>query len=301
MLPPTDDALPLTPALAARLERLLGAPLLSAERVRGGGYTPTLRLRCVTRRGSAFVKVATTPLTAGWVREESAKYRLLGERLGGAMPAYLGWEDDPEAPMLAIEDLSAHHWPPPWEPRHIALAVAQVRAMHRAGGEGLPTFAAAHGAWGDDWRTVADDPAPLLALGVVDAAWLEASLPALMSAATACPTEGVALCHLDIRSDNLCLAPERAILVDWNWACRANPDLDLGFWLPSLAAEGGPPPEEILPHAPEVAACVAGFFAARAGLPEIPDAPRVRWVQRQQLIPALGWAARALGLPQVAR
>jgi hypothetical protein len=52
-----------------------------------------------------------------------------------------------------------------------------------------------------------------------------------------------------------------------------------------------------LPDAPEVAAWVAGFFAARAGLPVIPDAPRVRVVQRQQLETALPWAARALGLP----
>jgi hypothetical protein len=77
----------------------------------------------------------------------------------------------------------------------------------------------------------------------------------------------------------------------------SNPQLDLGFWLPSLAYEGGPAPERILPDAPEVAAWVAGFFAARAGLPGISDAPRVRLVQRQQLATALPWAARALGLP----
>lgn len=85
--------------------------------------------------------------------------------------------------------------------------------------------------------------------------------------------------------------------MDWNLACLSNGRLDLGFWLPSLAFEGGPEPEAILPDAPEVAAWVSGFFAARAGLPEIADAPRVRLVQRQQLTTALPWAARALGLP----
>src|SRR5262249_17677251 len=45
------------------------------------------------------------------------------------------------------------------------------------------------------------------------------------------------------------------------------------------------------------AACVAGFFASRAGLPEVPAAPRVRWFQRRQLAVALPWAARVLGLP----
>jgi hypothetical protein len=46
-----------------------------------------------------------------------------------------------------------------------------------------------------------------------------------------------------------------------------------------------------------VAARVSGFFAARAGLAEIPDAPRVRRFQREQLGVALAWAIRALDLP----
>lgn len=95
----------------------------------------------------------------------------------------------------------------------------------------------------------------------------------------------------------MCITERRALFVDWNHACLSNPQLDLGFWLPSLAYEGGPAPEHILPDAPDIAAWVSGFFAARAGLPGIPDAPQVRLVQRQQLATALPWAARALGLP----
>ena len=52
-----------------------------------------------------------------------------------------------------------------------------------------------------------------------------------------------------------------------------------------------------MPGAPEVAALVSGFFASRAGLPIIPDAPFVRRVQREQLSTALPWVQRALGLP----
>ena len=95
----------------------------------------------------------------------------------------------------------------------------------------------------------------------------------------------------------MCLAASGARFVDWNLASLSNPVLDLGSWLPSLAYEGGPLPERILPHAPEVAAWLSGFFASRAGLPIIPDAPRVRVVQRQQLETALPWVIRALALP----
>jgi hypothetical protein len=86
------------------------------------------------------------------------------------------------------------------------------------------------------------------------------------------------------------------VLVDWNLACLANPTLDLASWLPSLEMEGGPAPETILPGAGDFAAMMSGFFAARAGLPTIPDAPRVRAVQLQQLRSALPWAVRELGL-----
>src|SRR5919108_277017 len=49
----------------------------------------------------------------------------------------------------------------------------------------------------------------------------------------------------------------------------------------------------------KLAAAVAGFFAARAGLPPPPTAPYVRAVQLSQLRAALPWAARELGLPPV--
>jgi hypothetical protein len=87
------------------------------------------------------------------------------------------------------------------------------------------------------------------------------------------------------------------ILIDWNFVCLGNPRFDVGFWLPSLEAEGGPPPETILPDAGDIAGLVSGFYACRAGLPLIPDAPRVRHIQQVQLKYALPWAVRALGLP----
>ena len=52
---------------------------------------------------------------------------------------------------------------------------------------------------------------------------------------------GEAFLHLDVRSDNICIADGRAVLVDWNWASLGNPRVDLAFWLPSLSHEGGPP------------------------------------------------------------
>jgi hypothetical protein len=76
-----------------------------------------------------------------------------------------------------------------------------------------------------------------------------------------------------------------------------NADVDTAVWLPSLAAEGGPQPEAILPAAPELAAWNGGLLLRRAGLEPIPEAPHVRPLQLAQARTSLPWAARALGLP----
>lgn len=279
-------------ALQSSIERLLGAKIETWRQVEGG-YTPALRLLCQTAGGDFFVKVGTTPLTIQMLRREIRNYTLIR---GDFIPKLVGWEDDAVAPILIIEDLSAAYWPPSWDERKVALVLSQINAMHNTQAP-LEQFAQAHPTFGSFWQSVASDPAPFLSLNLADERWLETALPLLIAAENACSTEGGSLTHWDLRSDNMCLTTSHAVFVDWNLACLSNPKLDLGFWLPSLAYEGGPEPEMILPQSPEVAALVAGYFASRAGLPGISDAPRVRLVQQQQLSTALPWAIRALELP----
>lgn len=212
------------------------------------------------------------------------------------LPRLVAWDDREQDPILIIGDLSTGEWPPPWGERRLDAVLAQIDALHDSAAD-IESFAEVHGNRNDSWKSVAADPAPFLGLGVATPAWLENALPCLIDYAGRCPTEGSSLTHWDLRSDNMCIVDGRARFVDWNLACLGNPELDLGFFLPSLAAEGGPLPEQILPDEPEVAAWVAGFFAARTGLPNIPDAPHVRSVQRRQLDTALPWAIRALDLP----
>ncbi len=281
----------LDPALKLRIEKLAGSPLISHRPVEGG-YTPALRLQCESAGGSFFVKVGVTALTAEFLRREISIYRRVS---GDFMPRLLAWEDHEQEPILIIDDLSGHAWPPPWNRRRIDLVLSQIDALHGTRAEiepfdhvfrdGLP-----------GWQDVAADPGPFLSLGLADDHWLQAALPLLLDYEARCTTAGDHLAHFDLRSDNIAIGPDRAIFVDWNLACLSNPRLDTGFWLPSLAAEGGPKPETILPDAPDVAARVSGYMASRAGLPPIPDAPNVRRVQRQQLETALPWAVRALGL-----
>ena len=137
----------------------------------------------------------------------------------------------------------------------------------------------------------------LLSLAMASADWLERALPALLAVDVRATIEGDTLVHRDVRSDNLCFVGDQVKLIDWNIACLGSRTLDLAFWLPSLEMEGGPAPDAILPNAGAWASVVSGFFAARAGLPVIPEAPYVRDIQLRQLRFALPWAVRALDLP----
>lgn len=281
-----------TVAIQARIRSVTGAAPSAFVRV-AGGYTPAVRWTFDAGGVRLFVKVATTPVTVGMLRREAAAYTTLRADF---LPAFYGWDDDDFHPLLIIEDLSRAAWPPPWTPKMVDHVLAAIAMMHGTAAA-LAPFAGLHGARDGNWAAVAADPAPFLALRLATPAWLDRTLPLLLDAEERCTTAGAALTHWDLRSDNICITPRGVKFVDWAEACLSNPELDLGFWLPSLAAEGGPSPEQVLPDRPEVAAWVAGFFAARAGLPPIPDAPRVRQVQLQQLAPALAWAVHALDLP----
>ncbi len=280
--------------LQERIASVLGWRPTSWRRVHGG-YTAAARYIAERGSESAFVKVATTRITAGMLRRELVAYRALE---GAFIPHFIGGEDHPQRPLLAIESLHAAAWPPPWSDGRVADALAAIHALHASDGEGLRTYAAWRGgAEESGWRDVAADPAPFLSLGLAGPDWLSHALPMLIEAEAACQTDGPNPTHFDLRSDNLCFAERGVVLVDWAEARLADPQLDIGAWLPSLQFEGGPPPEAILPHAPEIAALISGYFAAHAGLPAIPDAPFVRRVQREQLSTALPWVQRALRLP----
>jgi hypothetical protein len=289
--PPPEDV--------ERATRALKAEPVAWRAVARGGQTAASRWIATLPGGTTrFVKIAFTLDTAAWIRDEHLFY--LQHKGLVFLPAMMGWDDDGERPVLVLEDLSAAAWPPPWDRGRVRAVVdglaevADARVSPEIPRVGAGQFDR------EGWREVAAHREAFLALGLCGEAWLDACLPALTETAHAAPLEGDRLLHMDVRSDNLCLTPNGARFVDWNFACRGNPRFDVASWLPSLEAEGGPPPEEVVPPAPDMAAfaaMLAGYFASHAARPPIPEAPHVRPLQLKQARTALPWAARALGLP----
>jgi hypothetical protein len=274
----------------------MGASARSLQPVRGRGYTAAERWRVTLDDGrSVFVKLAVDDLTAGWLREEHAVY---SQVTGPFIPELLGWDDDGVAPLLVLPDLGDAFDAPPWTESRIDAVREVLDALAATPPPaGLPTadrfdFAAR-------WDNVLADPDDFLSLGLCSSAWLDAYGPVLSEAGHATPLAGTTFAHLDVRGDNIAFVDGRAVLVDWNWASRAAPGLDLAGWAPSVTAEGGPAPDEIAPDPePGVAAALAGIWASSAGRPPPPTAdPSLRAKQLELLQVALPWACRLLGLP----
>jgi hypothetical protein len=275
-----------------RVERAVGSrPVHYAPR--HGGYSTADRFAVTLADGrSVFVKSAEAPHLAGWLRREHEVYTALA---GSFIPALEGWDDDGVRPVLAIEDLSDAGWTPHWDEARVAAvldALAELAAVTPP--PSTPPVRESFAELFDRWRVVESDPAPFLSVGLRDAGWLDRALPVILAAVDSAPVSGDCVCHLDVRSDNLCFRDGRALLVDWNWTSLANPQVDIAAWLPSLRVEGGPAPWEVLPEAGELAAWIAGVWAAVVGLPPPETAPHVRDLQRRQLAVALDWIDREL-------
>jgi Phosphotransferase enzyme family len=282
------------------VRRALGATPVAWRAALGHGAPSNRRFVVELDDGrSAFVKIAALDYTSDWLRAEHRVYSALDGR--PFLPRLLGWDDDGTAPALALEDLSDETMPPPWANGRVDAVLATLDAMHGTEPpEDVPP--AVESQFGlDGWPDVVGDPRPFLSLGICSREWLDEHLDVLGEASVRAEIAGSSLLHFDVRSDNLFLRDDRALLVDWNNACVGNPVLDTAAWLPSLESEGGPPPSAILPDdtpgLPEIASLLAGYFCARAGLPLIPQAPHARPLQLSQSRTSLPWAARLLGLP----
>lgn len=278
--------------LDERIERAVGSRPVRYEQ-RPGGYSTADRFAVTLADGrSVFVKSADAPNLAEWLRREHEVYAALA---GSFIPALEGWDDDGVRPLLAIEDLSDADWIPRWDAVRVAAVLEALEELAAATPPpNTPTVRESFAELFDRWRVVEADPGPFLSVRLRDAAWLDRALPVILAAVDSAPISGDRVCHLDVRSDNLCFRDGRAVLIDWNWTSLANPAVDIAAWLPSVHVEGGPPPWEVMSDGGALGAFVAGVWAAVAGLPPPETAPTVRDLQRQQLAVALDWIDRDL-------
>lgn len=277
-----------------------------------GGFSPGVAARLRTSDGRrVFVKAAgpePNPDTPIMHRREAEIVGALPPDV--PVPRLLWSHDEGEDGwiVLTFEDVEGRNPVEPWRPGELDRVLDALTALaDLLTPSPLPRAkVGSAGEWsvvnGRHWRKLAEErPARL-------DGWSFRHLDRLAELEAAAPdaVSGDTLLHLDVRADNMILTPDRAVLVDWPHARAGAPWVDVAFFAPSVAMQGGPPPEELLsryPHARHadadaitaVITAIAGFFVREGLQPAPPGLPTLRAFQAAQGEAARSWLARRTG------
>jgi Phosphotransferase enzyme family len=204
--------------------------------------------------------------------------------------------------VLAFEDIEGGHPACPWRDDELDRV---LDAMTLLGGALTPSPVPAPPAeipgGVSHWDLLAADPTLLDGLSELDP-WIRANTERLADVAS--PTgpafQGSTLLHTDIRADNILLTSSGVVFVDWPHARIGAPWIELLWFLPSVAMQGGPDPDDLFWSHPAadgadraavlaVLVGIAGFFVFGATQPPPPGLPTLRRIQLAQGIEAVAW------------
>jgi aminoglycoside phosphotransferase (APT) family kinase protein len=292
-----------------QIEQRLGSPVVEAV-TQSGGFSPGVAARLRLQDG--FVKAVSShpnPHSPTMHRREAQVAAALPP--GVPAPRFLFTHDHGEWVALAFEDVDGRTPATPWreeELRMVLSTVGQMATSLTPSPIALARIAERHGENFRGWRPlVAASQAGDDDLSGLDA-WTRRHLGRLaeLEAQWAVSAEGNTLLHCDLRADNMLIAGDRVLVVDWPPAAVGAAWIDLLFLLPSVAMQRGPMPWELFDSHPvaqeadpervtAVLAAIAGFFILQSRQPPAPGLPTLRQFQREQGLPALEWLRRRTG------
>ena len=297
------------------LERWLGSPVEAAES-QAGGFSPGIAARIRTADGPRYFVKGVGPLpnrdSPGMHRREA---RVLAAMPGGvAVPRLLWSYDDEESGwvLLVSQDIEGRHPRMPWsldELDRVMDGLANLADALTPSPLPISLVGSARGAFArsiNGWCQLAEGPPS--DLDRLDA-WSRRNLDRIVELEPQAPeaVDGDTLLHLDVRADNVLLATNEVWLFDWASACVGASWVDAVGFAPSVAMQGGPPPEQVVArhpaartadpaHITAAVAAVAGYFTHRALQPPPPGLPTLREFQAAQGKVARDWLAQRAGL-----
>ena len=288
-----------------QVEALLGSTVLQAV-TQPGGFSPGVAARLSLANGDkAFVKaVGPKP------NPDSAALHRTEARVAAALPAvtpaprllgsfeYDGWVS------LLFEDVDGRQPAQPWQPDELVRVLAALAELADALTPSpieVPTAAELLARPYQGWRRLARAQARGEELAGLDP-WALHNLAGLaeLEAGWQSAASGDCLAHGDVRADNVLLTSSRVLLVDWPWACLAQPWFDLMGMLPSVRMQGGPPCEQLFGDHPTargadpaavlaVLAAQTGYWIHQGRQPAPPGLPTLRPFQHAQGMASLEW------------
>jgi hypothetical protein len=291
--------------LRAWVDDTLGSPVVTAV-TQPGGFSPGVaaRLRCADGT-PAFCKAVSSsanPDSPQVHRDEARNAATLPA--AAPVPRLIASYDDGTWVALLLEDVGGRQPLLPWRLDELTRVVSAIDGMHGVLTPCPANAPVASEEWHEqftNWRLAGSPPTgvdewcvrQLDALADLESQWEQAA-------------SGDTLLHMDLRADNLIVSDERVWVVDWPWAARGHPLLDLVAFAPSVAMQGGPEPvttlalsqtgraaerDRLLP----LVCAVAGYFVCRSALPPPPGLPTVRAFQAAQAEVTLRWLRALTG------
>ena len=302
-------------AVRARIEDRFGA-VVRAETMTGG-FSPGLAARLHLTNG----EIVFAKAVSGEQNEVAPRFHRREIRIASQLPAEApvprllwSWADDDAAGWVVLVYENVVGSPPrqPWDADEFAQVVAALNELSRdltpspidpaSIGErttGLPIF-------GNNWRRLRDE-------GLVHPdPWVMKNLGALVALEERVPeiAPGSTLLHMDLRGDNMLMTADGVVIVDWPHAAIGPAWLDGVAFVPSVAMEGGPEPEELVRQLAAMRdadpteltigiAEIAGFFTYHGLQPDVPSLPGLREFQEAQAVVARRWLAGRMGWGQI--
>ncbi len=299
-------------ATRAEIERRLGDRVVGATS-QPGGFSPGMASRLTLAGGAeVFVKAvsaALNPESPAFHRREAIVAAALPT--DAPVPRFL-WSFDEGADgwvVLAFDAIDGASPALPWRPADVERVIAAIDAL----GESLtpspvPDSVVERAEHANviripRWSWMRDLPPE--GLDEWSLRHIDLLVEAERGASDA--ARGETLLHFDLRADNMLLAGDRVLVVDWPHARVGAAFVDLVAFAPSLAMQGGPEPEALFRRSttgrtvdPDrlrpVVAAVAGFFTMASLGDPVPGLPTLRRVQAAQAVEARRWLARLVGV-----
>lgn len=274
-----------------------------------GGFSPGSADRVVLADGRrAFVKAVSAGLNSDSLEMHRTEAVVAGALPAGMpTPTFLGAVDTGSWVALCFEDVDGRHPVTPWGRAEIDAVLATLAAVSvkPIDPTAIPNPPVAQHLAADfaGWERIVADPPSLLPVLVAD--HLDELRTLAASAPQAC--RGNALCHLDIRADNLLIdAGGRVWIVDWPWAATGAPWIDALMLLVNVGLYGGHDLQDLVAASSVLRATdpvsinaflagIAAFFVDAGRSPDPPGLPTLRLFQRQQGDVVLRWLAQRLG------
>ena len=298
-------------AIRTGIEAICGSPVVRASS-QPGGFSPGVaaRLECADgrRRFVKAVSAEANPHSPSMHRREAEVLRGLDALIAAGdlpVPRLHGVFEAGPWIALVLDDVDGRQPAVPWNRTELVQVLAAIDKLAEVLTPSPVSTASLAEQFRDDfagWRTLGAAP-DLSRLDSWSAghlhelAELEESWPDLLA--------GDTLVHADLRADNVLLAGDQVLFVDWPSACTGATFVDVAFMAPSVTMQGGPSPAEVVAmtrsgraasrDAVLAAVCaVAGYLTERSLRPPPPGLPTVRAFQAAQGEIARRWLADLL-------